>query len=684
MKKYPISKKAIAVAIVTTMAITPFATLAPLAGDSSTAYASEVEVAEVRSEVRELAGKVTTIYSTFRADTSTNGVQSRITFDAIRDNVRDTDLAEWQEIVNATNGEILELDGDAGELLFSARFVQGLAEIFTNSNPTSLEEDLEDFIAEFEDGFTNVFPDISIADLFVIANQLEAEFRLNKPFATDLSRNNIRAYLEARVNAVAARNDNELQAMLDILSDYGITRDGVASMFIELRDTVAPADNQTFSNTRMQQLAITLFRAAQAFEEQPPVVQPPGGGGGVPPVDPEDPEEPETPIDDEEVTVPDDTTSEERVTDPVTGQVTVITTVNAEQLAALLDGEEFDRVSFNLTPADGEYAVLRLSDDVLDVIRAANPDAIIEVATLEGSFAIPVAELDYTSVDISVNEVDFDASENQVTPVAPVVEFLVVATINGQEVEITRFNAPVERTITANDDLSNNSVVVRLNTNGTITGVATKRDGDTATFTGFTNSLYTVVENSVSYSDVPSSLWSSEVINKLSTQYILRGFSSGDFRPTGTASRAEFAAIISRGLSLTGGSTYMGQFTDIVGNEWFMGDLVAVTDYDLIRGYENNTFRGNNEVTRQEAATIIVRAMELLGYDFDLDESVSYTDFSDSADVAPYARESVTILSQAGLIEGRPGNNFAPRANISRQEVAALVERFLVKADFLD
>ena len=55
------------------------------------------------------------------------------------------------------------------------------------------------------------------------------------------------------------------------------------------------------------------------------------------------------------------------------------------------------------------------------------------------------------------------------------------------------------------------------------------------------------------------------------------------------------------------------------------------------------------------------------------------TDFTDYTAIEDYARKSVGILGAADIISGMPDGSFAPKANTTRAEAAALIYRAVYK-----
>ena len=57
--------------------------------------------------------------------------------------------------------------------------------------------------------------------------------------------------------------------------------------------------------------------------------------------------------------------------------------------------------------------------------------------------------------------------------------------------------------------------------------------------------------------------------------------------------------------------------------------------------------------------------------------------FADSDQVAPWAVSAVTDALLAGLVQGRSGDRLAPKATVTRAEVAVMVQRLLQKSELI-
>lgn len=98
----------------------------------------------------------------------------------------------------------------------------------------------------------------------------------------------------------------------------------------------------------------------------------------------------------------------------------------------------------------------------------------------------------------------------------------------------------------------------------------------------------------------------------------------------------------------------------------------------LVQGKVPGIFDPDGYLTRQEAAVMLVRAQESLG--FAPSGSIPATDYRDKASIAPWAAESVAHLTQWKVMEGTGENTFSPTSSLTVQECAVLSLRLHQKA----
>jgi hypothetical protein len=180
------------------------------------------------------------------------------------------------------------------------------------------------------------------------------------------------------------------------------------------------------------------------------------------------------------------------------------------------------------------------------------------------------------------------------------------------------------------------------------------------------------------YSDLKEKLneWFHDGIHFCLENGIMKGYEDMTFRETLPTTRAELVTM----LWNTQGKPDQGKdlsFTDTPSDAWYYDAVRWGVDTKIVNGYEDNTFRPNNPVSRQELAKLLYGFAKANG--FDVSDSASIDGFNDRSEVGPWAVPYLEWAVGAGLIQGRDGNMLAPTDNASRAEVATIMMRFCTK-----
>jgi len=176
------------------------------------------------------------------------------------------------------------------------------------------------------------------------------------------------------------------------------------------------------------------------------------------------------------------------------------------------------------------------------------------------------------------------------------------------------------------------------------------------------------------FPDVPSTYWAYSVITDMCQKGVVAGYPDGLFRPESCITRAEFAKIIVEALNLTESNPAYPTFSDITSADWYYGYVEAAAKAGLIKGFETGEFRPNECITREQISAILVR---VIGKESAaIANAGTATIFIDDGDISAWARGSVVIVVQEGLV-GYPDHTFKPGSNATRAEACAMIHRFV-------
>ncbi|WP_379146833.1 S-layer homology domain-containing protein [Paenibacillus sp. sgz500992] len=368
---------------------------------------------------------------------------------------------------------------------------------------------------------------------------------------------------------------------------------------------------------------------------------------------------------------------------------TVIVPVNAEANIVIgeLNGQmiknmENQQAKLVIQTKNASYTLPAIQINIDAVSQLIGSEVSLQDIKVQVKIATPAAEM--------AKLVQSESEKGAFELVAPPIDFTVTATYGGETVDVAKFNAYVERTIAIPEGVDPNRVTtaIVIDPDGTVRHVPTQviLNGGTyyAKINSLTNSTYSVIWHPISYKDVEHH-WAKEAVNDMGSRMIINGIGNGDFDPDQDITRAEFAAIIVRGLGLKTDNS-MIPFSDVKSADWYSSFISTAHSYNLINGFEDGTFRPLEKITREQAMVILAKAIKITGLKSNLQTNNGeelLSSFVDSSHVSAWAATSITDILQAGIVLGRSDHRLEPEAPISRAEVAVTVKRLLQKSGLI-
>ena len=148
---------------------------------------------------------------------------------------------------------------------------------------------------------------------------------------------------------------------------------------------------------------------------------------------------------------------------------------------------------------------------------------------------------------------------------------------------------------------------------------------------------------------------------------VLEGYPDGTFRPDGQVTRAELAVVLDRvmGYQNMAENTY----TDMSDKAWYAPSILHLTAEGIFQGRKAGQMMPKSAVTRQEAFAALARCLGL-------EAGQSAPDFTDDADIAPWAVGYVSAMKEAGYIRGdKKTGAIRPDDPITRAELVTILDR---------
>ena len=167
------------------------------------------------------------------------------------------------------------------------------------------------------------------------------------------------------------------------------------------------------------------------------------------------------------------------------------------------------------------------------------------------------------------------------------------------------------------------------------------------------------------FADVADDFWAAKDIYTLKDAGIIGGKSATEFDPEGDVTRAEFAKMVV-GLFGYKATSDAVNFEDCKAEDWFTPYVAAGVEAGVIKGVSDTEFAPNATITREDACTILGRALNKVAQSNELK-------FTDADKVAEYAAPYVALLSELGYVNGYEDGSFAPANNITRAEAAKII-----------
>ena len=177
----------------------------------------------------------------------------------------------------------------------------------------------------------------------------------------------------------------------------------------------------------------------------------------------------------------------------------------------------------------------------------------------------------------------------------------------------------------------------------------------------------TAARKATDFRDFDRTAWYAEAVSTGVDNGLLYGKSATTLDPNGNLIRAEMAAVINRSFGCYKPAD-ISQYKDVAKGKWYYNDIALAVQMGTYNGRSASAMMPDAPITRQEAMTVVARALEL---DYDSYSKTDLSAFSDRSEISNWALPYVRAMVGADYIHGR-GKVLAPLDNITRAEFAQI------------
>lgn len=191
--------------------------------------------------------------------------------------------------------------------------------------------------------------------------------------------------------------------------------------------------------------------------------------------------------------------------------------------------------------------------------------------------------------------------------------------------------------------------------------------------------VYQIVNNEKDFDDIKHlSDEMQESIKILAAKGIIEGTSAKEFSPEDSISRAEVAALLLRVLSQVDPNAD-GGFADVKKSDWFYGTAGSAKAYGMILGFEDNTFRGNVTIAKDQILAIASRVLQREMKYITPEKPEEWLTFADATSIADWAANDIALTTMANIVTRTADNTIHADEDMTRGDAALIIMRLFYK-----
>ncbi len=177
----------------------------------------------------------------------------------------------------------------------------------------------------------------------------------------------------------------------------------------------------------------------------------------------------------------------------------------------------------------------------------------------------------------------------------------------------------------------------------------------------------------IAFSDVAEDRWSFGSVKYAVDKKYMNGVGGDRFDPEGSLTRAMVVTVLWRREGSPAPAA-PGGFDDVPEGEWYTDAVAWAKQTGVVKGLTEVTFGPDEYITREQLATMLFRFSA--SAPVSVPERADLEPFADDENVSDWAAEPLSWAVESDLIKGTDGNRLAPGGFATREQFAAIIERY--------
>ncbi len=170
--------------------------------------------------------------------------------------------------------------------------------------------------------------------------------------------------------------------------------------------------------------------------------------------------------------------------------------------------------------------------------------------------------------------------------------------------------------------------------------------------------------------------WATADVDYVYINGLMYGVSETRFAPDDSLTRAMLVTVLYR-LEGEPATNESKPFEDVDMDTYYANAVSWAKQVGIVNGVSKTKFAPNDDITREQIATIMHRYAQYKGYDVSVGENTNINSYDDFDRISKYAIASMQYAIDSGLINGKSASTLNPLDNATRAETAAILHRFI-------